>query len=235
MELAGYDLSREPSRDELEFDGNFATHKGAVGSASRILQNLERFRVAMNSKMIPIDFSTEGLAASGAISANRRAINSGYPLVSRFGAAPAWLALESQETRFQIVKIVWDEMGWLTGPKTFAEAASMRDDDGMHALTDSVDVWLHRVSTGDLEDLSYVRNDIRQAVLAYKDKPWATKVGRMTTYVFVPVAVAEILLGGSGLVGGFTALLGATAQSISDLIDRSKKRSWLSIGSDFLP
>ena len=94
MELAGYDLSREPSRDELEFDGNFATRKGAVGSASRILQNLERFRVAMNSKMIPIDFSTEGLAASGAISANRRAINSGYPLVSRFGAAPAWLALE---------------------------------------------------------------------------------------------------------------------------------------------
>ena len=50
-----------------------------------------------------------------------------------------------------------------------------------------------------------------------------------------PVAVAEILLGGSGLVGGSTALLGATAQSISDLIDRSKKRSWLSIGSDFLP
>ena len=128
MELAGYDLSREPSRDELEFDGNFATRKGAVGSASRILQNLERFRVAMNSKMIPIDFSTEGLAASGAISANRRAINSGYPLVSRFGAAQAWLALESQETRFQIVKIVWDEMGWLPGPKTFAEAASMRDD-----------------------------------------------------------------------------------------------------------
>ena len=111
----------------------------------------------------------------------------------------------------------------------------MRDDDGMHALTDSVDVWLHRVSTGDLEDLSYVRNDIRQAVLAYKDKPWATKVGRMTTYVSVPVAVAEILLGGSGLVGGSTALLGATAQSISDLIDRSKKCSWLSIGSDFLP
>ena len=198
----------------------------------RIRASIER-RASLPPNLFKADLSTVELSITATLAMLERAVDTDVALMSADCAAPAWRRTDSVEASARILKIVWDEVTWLPRPKTLREASLMRADDWVVGLRHAIDLWRHKIAVGDLSDWSHVRADIRRHVEHFTKKPWASQVVRLTTYVAVPVAVVETLLGNPG-VGLTLGAVGCASQCIADLIERHKSRHWLSVGRDFI-
>jgi len=188
-----------------------------------------------------IDVSRFGLApisyinnaAAGAVAALDRSVISSTPLLSVDSAGPAWLSSSNVKDKLSMFRVVFEEIDWLPKPSTFREAWDMYNDDRMVSLRNYIEVLFDKCASGELSQISDVRNDIKKTVSRYKNKTWAANTCRVVTYVTVPISVAEVLMGGAALGLGL-GFAGATSQLISDLFDRNRKKHWLSIGNDFI-
>ncbi len=172
-------------------------------------------------------------ASISAVAALERSVITSTPLMSVDTAGPSWLSSSHVDDHLAILKIVFEEVGWLPQPRNFKEAWNMFNDDRMVSLREYIKYLFEMLTIGDVSQMGQIRNNIKEAVDPFKTKSWASKISKIVTYMAVPVSVAEVLLGniGVGLGAGF---IGTTSQFISDAITRSKQKSWLSIGRDFM-
>lgn len=161
----------------------------------------------------------------------KESIIKGTPLLPKDAAGPAWVAPELKDARIQLLKIAYDEVSWLPAPKDLSESYSMSNDDRMVSLRHDLHHLQELILAGKLKDAQDARAQIRSRVEYFRGKSWATSFGGFLTYVGVPVGVADMLVG-SGYIGFGAAAIGTASQFISDAIDRSKAKSWLSIGLD---
>lgn len=169
----------------------------------------------------------------GIFSSFGRAISMGTPVLSTHACGPAWISSDATERSIRILQLVWDEIEWLPSPSSFKEAHHMLEDERIRGLREDIELFNLRVVTGDWDEQEDVRERIRCKVRRFQGRPWATQVSRLITYAAVPISVAEMLLG-SPMVGLSVASIGTSVQLISDLISKSKKQSWLSMGYDML-
>jgi len=167
------------------------------------------------------------------LAAIERSIELQSPFFSVDAAGPAWVSPWPSEPHIQVFRIIWEEVNWLPNPQSFVEALSMAEDDRIHGFRDDVDLWVHCLSVGALADLEDVRSSVLRRVAAFREKPWATRVGRLVTYAAAPVAATEVISGSYGLGLGVAAV-GSALQWISDRMEATKKSSWLSLGRDML-
>jgi hypothetical protein len=163
----------------------------------------------------------------------QRAILLGRPLLSKTAAGPAWIDKTEVKSKTKILKIVWEELGWLPRPSSFHEARSMLQDERIESLRSDISLWHHKFAVGDLTDEFELRHMIQDKASRFIRKSWASHVSHFVTYFAVPVAVAEIILG-SIPIGLTLTGLGAASQFIDGQLERTKQKSWLSMGSDYL-
>lgn len=164
-------------------------------------------------------------------SAFERSIDHGAPFWSKDAIGPYWIPNELVSNRLKILKVILEDVEWFPNPKTFSEAMEIADDPRMVDLRNNLDLWLHKIGTGEYHDLSDIRKHIRGVTTKFINEPWATKVGRFVTYLAVPATVLDTLLTG-GVIGATLSVVGVGAQGLGDRIEKSKRQSWVSLGHD---
>ena len=164
-------------------------------------------------------------------SALERSIDHGVPYWSSDAIGPYWIPNELVSDRLKILKVIFEDVEWFPNPQTFSEAMEIADDPRMVDLRNNLDLWLHKLGTGEYHDISDIRKHIRDITTKFNNKPWATKVGRFVTYIAVPATVLDSLLTG-GVIGTTLLVVGAGAQGLGDRIEKSKRKSWVSLGHD---
>jgi hypothetical protein len=150
------------------------------------------------------------------------------PHFSMDAAGPDWVASSVVQPRLGVLRVVFDATG-LPAPRSLMEAVAISADPRIASLRRDIDRWTERVVAGDFEEAELIREARRVA----RPRPSAAEqLTRITTYVSLPTAVIELLLGSSRAGLGLTAL-GATSQALSDLQSRQRRRSWTSLWRDF--
>lgn len=150
------------------------------------------------------------------------------PLYSRELAGVHWVSISPKDSESAILECILDEASWLPDPKSFEEAHNMRQDERFQDLLSYIELWAHRIATGEVSDIVEIRTAIKTKVKRFHGKSWAAPVARITTYVALPVGIAEAIVG--SVVGGLgIGSLGFAAQFIDDMLKRSKSKSWLSM------
>ncbi len=189
--------------------------------------------------LVPLDDGTRrfpgtmaivGRSAAGSLA---RAIDLGVPLLSRTMAAPSWINSAFSNSQLQVCKVVFDQISWLPRPKTFREATAMGADEHLVQLRSLVGHLTEKLLLGDFQTAEELSGEIRKTVEAFRRKPWAARTGAFLTYVSLPLALGEALVG-TPVVGISTATVGTALQAISDRVEASRRRHWLSMkGSPF--
>lgn len=162
-----------------------------------------------------------------------RSISENLPLFCIDTAGPVWLSRSVVDHPIRILRIAWDEVPWLPMPTSFREAHSMIEDDRIAGLRSDIELWANKLAVGEFESLGEIRQHIKRRVDSFQGKPWAAKLGRWITYVAVPGWLADVLIG-TPMIGLGITILGTSTQWIGDLMETKKKKSWLSLGRDWL-
>ncbi len=157
----------------------------------------------------------------------------GIPFVSQFSAGPEWLAPELQAEKCELTKVIIDEVEWIPWPKNMTEAMSMAEDERILSLRHEVDLFFSQIQSGVVSDLQDIRRKIRNQSRQFRCKSWARTTSGLVTYLALPIGIVDFLFG-SGIIGVGATVVGVAANGIADMVEHSKKRSWLSIGNDFL-
>lgn len=186
---------------------------------------------AIEGRLVGTMASSLGRCVWSTYAALERSLDYGVPFWSRDATAPCWIPKEIISNKVHILKAILDKVEWFPNPQTFSEAMKISDDDRMDDLRNALDLWIHKLCTGEYKDLSDVKKEIRNISKKFNNKPWASKVGRFVTYLAVPATAADALLTG-GVIGASLSAVGVSAQCIGDRIEKSKQKSWVSLGND---
>lgn len=195
-------------------------------SADEAVDFLTRRKLKDNQGYPPTQIWVLCLGAALAID---KSVRFGIPLMSKDAAGPAWLAPDINEVRLKILKIVFEEVSWLPQPKSFAEAASMMQDERIAGLQADIKRWLELLMAGKLEDVHELRGAVRKKMEAFRGRTWASRINGWIAYMAIPTTVADTILG-NGLIGIGAAGIGTASQFISDRVEKRKEKGWLSIG-----
>jgi len=195
-------------------------------SVKRVLKEAE----AASDEAAPLALRALGSAGNtltSTIAAIDRSLIFGVPLWSKDLSGPAWTS-STLDDRFRILQLVYDEVIWLPRPTTFVEAASMNADQRLVELRHYIRELNERALTGDLENERELLAEIRKRVSWFKTKSWASRFGKLIAFAALPVELAGLAVGRHE-VGPIVAGVGFATEWIATRIEKTKKKSWLSI------
>jgi hypothetical protein len=209
-----------------------AGFRGEVGPRG-VRQSLGRVNWPMMlTPELTIDMSPLAQTIAGALAAVQRSIEYQVPLLSVDAAGPAWISESVTVPRLKVLEVVWDEIEWLPRPKTLREALVVAQDARIQGLRKDIELWTNLLLVGKLEDLQDLRRTLRTKIRRFQNAPWASRVGRVVTYISLPIGIAETLTGRVGPGLGLSAL-GIASDRLASFTERHRRDSWLSLGREF--
>ena len=81
-------------------------------------------------------------------------------------------------------------------------------------------------------NLTDIAKKVGRISRAFRRKSWASRIAGLTAYTAIPTTFADMVLGHG--IGVGAALVGTAAQFISDAVERSRMKHWISLGTDLI-
>ncbi|EMK3511174.1 hypothetical protein V8094_003657 [Vibrio parahaemolyticus] len=125
-------------------------------------------------------------------------------------------------------KVVLNEFKYFPVLNSISDVLKLKEDRDFEEFRTFVNKWVSAVSTGDRSTEKLLRQEIEKANKSISKAHRCQKIGRIATYMGIPVSIFDLMLGsqvGIGLTCG-----GVLAQSYADKV-MSKER-WLLIGQE---
>jgi hypothetical protein len=155
------------------------------------------------------------------------------PIYTSAPSIPTWKRADNKKSSIAIIEVIWDEIKWFPKPNTIMEALKMLDDERIINLRKYIQLWAFKLSVGDFTDLNDIRCIIKQEMNWFKRKSWVSQVAKYSTYISLPIGIAEVI-SKTTPVGLTISSIGFATQIISDLIEKNKNLHWIAMGEDFL-
>jgi hypothetical protein len=153
------------------------------------------------------------------------------PVFSDFGqtqvANPRYLRRINSDALI-LLRIVASELGRTTLRGTLSECLNLATDPATVALREQISMWQYNLAVGDEAALRSIRKEIRQATTALARLSGVRTVGNITTWLSVPIAVAELVLALPPVLGISIGIVGKLASAKEMAVNRKYK--WASYG-----
>jgi hypothetical protein len=175
-----------------------------------------------------LGFATPEKIALGAYYAINQSVHHSIPLIDSDLLAPAWIRKDPSAPEFEVIKAVIEVPDGPQLPRTLSAVQTLEGDPRLIDLRNFVDFAVNRILTGESDALTEVKREVSRIHRLARRGERAGRVAQLTTYVALPVGVAEVVLGaiGPGLAIGS---LGFLTQGLQNFVLRRKRSHWLTL------
>ena len=128
-----------------------------------------------------------------------------------------------------LLRIVANKLGKLSTRDTLTESLELSGHPNTVALRKKIFEWKDYLSNGNIDKVEFVQKEVSEATSELSKLSLAKNIGRITTYLSVPVSMVELLLFMPPALGITTTLVGFGTQAIVDI--QEKRYRWAMFGS----
>ena len=138
--------------------------------------------------------------------------------------------LYENEKNLVLLRVVASELGRLPRGRTLADSIRLSRSPYTNALRLKLSIWRERLEKGEIGNLKEVQEEVREASAAIQGVQATKSIGRIATYLSVPLVAVGPNLGGLAGLGIGVTVVGALSQLTADVVGRRFR--WVMFGSE---
>lgn len=127
-----------------------------------------------------------------------------------------------------LLRIVANKLGRLSTRDTLTESLELASHPNTRALREKLFEWKNYLSNGNVDKLDFVQKEVSEATSELSKLSAAKNIGRITTYLSVPISMVELMFLMPPILGITTTLIGFATQATIDI--QEKRYKWAMFG-----
>jgi hypothetical protein len=154
--------------------------------------------------------------------------------VKPFGEPPSkdysLATIRRTESNLALLRLVANQLGRLPRRLTLADSLELSRSPYTTALREQLSLWQGKLESGEFESLNDVQREVREAGAALQEVRTTKNVGRIATYLSVPISLLDVYLGSLTALGIGVGVLGLMSQLTADVAEQQLR--WVMFGTE---